>query len=127
MTEPEATCVVDSAKPRWSSRRGSSRQCDVSAAKPCGGLTSVMPGAEGPDDAPSAHVGAEGDRDGAADDDPELRTGAGACVPAATSASVMTPIVFCASLVPWASETREDVKIWPRRNPSRLWLLVVAA
>ena len=40
------------------------------------------------------------------------------------SVSVMTPIVFCASLVPWASETRDAVKIWPTLNPSRSRLRV---
>src|ERR1700722_1276965 len=33
------------------------------------------------------------------------------------SASVMTPIVFCASLVPCASETMEADPIWPIRKP----------
>ncbi len=31
----------------------------------------------------------------------------------------MTPIVFCASFVPWARATSDDVKIWPQRKPSR--------
>jgi ABC-type Fe3+-siderophore transport system permease subunit len=38
-------------------------------------------------------------------------------VPCATSASVITPIVFCASLVPCASETSEAEPIWPWRYP----------
>ena len=33
------------------------------------------------------------------------------------SASVITPIVFWASLVPWASETIEAEPIWPMRKP----------
>lgn len=33
------------------------------------------------------------------------------------SASAMTPIVFCASPVPWASETSPAVPIWPQRKP----------
>jgi len=33
------------------------------------------------------------------------------CQPIVIIARVMTPIVFCASLVPWASATRDDVKI----------------
>jgi hypothetical protein len=37
--------------------------------------------------------------------------------PAAIRASVMTPMVFCASLVPCASETSEALPIWPHRNP----------
>ena len=31
----------------------------------------------------------------------------------------MTPIVFCASLVPWDNATSEAVAIWPQRKPSR--------
>ena len=38
-------------------------------------------------------------------------------LPEAISASVMTPIVFCASLVPWASETSEALPIWPHLKP----------
>jgi len=38
-------------------------------------------------------------------------------VPCATSARKMMPIVFCASLVPCASETSEAEPIWPQRNP----------
>ena len=41
------------------------------------------------------------------------------CQPAVIRASVMTPMVFCASFVPCASATSEDVKIWPTRKPSR--------
>ena len=43
----------------------------------------------------------------------------GLWTPAMISVSVMTPIVFCASFVPCASATSDDVKIWPKRNPSR--------
>ena len=38
----------------------------------------------------------------------------------AISASVMTPIVFCASFVPWASAISEADTIWPARNG--LWV-----
>ena len=41
------------------------------------------------------------------------------CHPTVMRASVMTPIVFCASLVPCASATSDEVKICPQRNPSR--------
>ncbi|MDF2491618.1 MAG: hypothetical protein K0Q58_196 [Microbacterium sp.] len=41
------------------------------------------------------------------------------CQPAMISASVMTPMVFCASFVPCASATSEDEKICPHRKPSR--------
>ncbi len=37
--------------------------------------------------------------------------------PAAISARVMTPMVFCASLVPCASDIREALPICPHRNP----------
>ena len=40
-------------------------------------------------------------------------------VPFTIRASVMTPIVFCASLVPCASDTMEADPIWPIRKP---WL-----
>ncbi len=33
------------------------------------------------------------------------------------SARVMMPIVFCASFVPWASDTIEAEPIWPIRKP----------
>src|SRR4051812_14323079 len=38
-------------------------------------------------------------------------------LPWATSASAMTPIVFCASLVPWASASRPPETTCPARNP----------
>ena len=37
--------------------------------------------------------------------------------PWAISASEITPIVFCASLVPWANETSDAENIWPYRYP----------
>jgi CPA2 family monovalent cation:H+ antiporter-2 len=41
------------------------------------------------------------------------------CQPTVISASVMTPMVFCASFVPWARATSDEVKICPHRKPSR--------
>ena len=41
-------------------------------------------------------------------------------LPEAMSERVMTPIVFCASLVPWASDTSEALTIWPQRKPVSL-------
>src|ERR671910_1403461 len=38
-------------------------------------------------------------------------------LPLATSASVITPIVFWASLVPWASASNPPDTVWPSRNP----------
>jgi len=43
--------------------------------------------------------------------------------PEASSARVMTPIVFCASLVPWASETSEALPIWPQRKPFSVYFV----
>src|ERR1700691_3968015 len=40
-----------------------------------------------------------------------------ATVPLTISARVMTPMVFCASLVPCASETTQAETIWPIRKP----------
>ena len=42
----------------------------------------------------------------------------GASLPPATSVSTTTPIVFCASFVPWASATIELEAIWLKRKPS---------
>ncbi len=38
-------------------------------------------------------------------------------LPYAIRDKVMTPMVFCASFVPWARETSEAEPIWPQRNP----------
>ena len=40
-----------------------------------------------------------------------------ASVPLAIRARVMTPMVFCASLVPCASETMQADPTWPIRKP----------
>jgi hypothetical protein len=37
--------------------------------------------------------------------------------PCAINASVITPIVFCASFVPWASASSPPDTIWPSLNP----------
>ncbi len=42
MTDPEATCVVESANPRALEARMVAA-VELSAAKPCAGLTSVRP------------------------------------------------------------------------------------
>ena len=39
------------------------------------------------------------------------------CTPTAINVSVMMPMVFCASLVPCESATRQAVTVWPWRNP----------
>src|SRR6478735_1883959 len=38
--------------------------------------------------------------------------------PYAIRARVITPMVFCASFVPWASETSEAEPTWPQRKPA---------
>ncbi len=48
-----------------------------------------------------------------------------ACMLAATSTKVMTPIVFWPSEVPWARATSEAVNAWPYLNPVLLWALGV--
>ena len=75
MTEPAATWVVESAKPRWLDARIVA-VVDASAAKPWVGSISVMSAAHRLDDAPAARVGAERDRDRAGGDHPELGRGA---------------------------------------------------
>ena len=109
------------ARSRGRSRRGSWRRSTTLGREALRGLHVGEPLAERADDAPAAHVGAEGDRDAAREDHPGLRLGVCAllCQPAMIRVSVMTPIVFCASFVPCASATSDDVKIWPTRNPSR--------
>lgn len=44
-----------------------------------------------------------------------------ASAPVEMRARVMTPMVFCASLVPWASATSDAEPTCPRRNPRRAW------
>jgi hypothetical protein len=48
-----------------------------------------------------------------------------ACIPAATSTRVMTPMVFCPSEVPWASATSDAVKACPYLKPVSLCTLGV--
>ena len=72
------------------------------------------PGAGGADDPPAAAVGAERDRGRRGDDHPGRRVGVRRRgVPLAIRARVITPIVFCASLVPWASASSPPETIWP--------------
>src|SRR5690606_21766491 len=98
--DPEATCVVDSANPSALEARMVAA-VDDSAEKPCAGFTSVSPLPRvrmirhPPMYVPSAIVIAHAKMthscgSGFADD----------CQPTVMSASVMMPIVFCASFVP---------------------------
>ena len=112
MTDPEATWVVERAKPRWLDARMVAAVL-VSAAKPCAGLTSVRPRPrvrmmrQPPMYVPSAMARAQATITQSSDPLPAV------CTPAAIRVSVMTPIVFCASLVPCARATSDDEKIWP--------------
>ena len=81
ITEPEATCVVDSAKPRALEARIVAA-VDDSAREALRRLDVGESLAERADDAPAAHVGAEGDRDAAREDHPRLRVGVGTALPA---------------------------------------------
>ncbi|KZE40683.1 hypothetical protein AVW09_13905 [Microbacterium sp. T32] len=111
ITDPEATCVVERAKPRALDARIVAA-VDVSAEKPCAGLTSVRPlpsvrmMRHPPMYVPSAIVSAH------ASTTQICGSGSDAdCQPTVMRARVMTPIVFCASFVPCARATSDDVKI----------------
>ncbi len=103
---PDATCVVDSAKPRCDDAR-IAVAVEVWAAKPWAGSMVVRPRPrvwvmrQPPRYVPSAIAR------------PALtitQTGGaepGASEPDVISASVMMPMVFCASFVPCASETSD--------------------
>ena len=106
--EPVHTCVVDSGSPRWVEVRITAALV-VSAAKPWTGLDVADPPAEGSDDPPAAQVGAERDRQPGGQRRPRtaVPSRAPAC-PEVIRVNVITPMVFCASLVPCASATIEE-------------------
>src|SRR5690606_15678450 len=110
----ETERAVEREKPRCEEARLTVAAL-VRAAKPCGRWRAVRPlprvrllrqppreapSARAPPAEPMTHVG---------------RAGAGARPPPETRASVMMPIVFWASLVPWARETRPAEAICPAR------------
>ncbi len=114
MTAPEHAWVVEREKPRLEEAR-MTLAAEVWAAKPCCGCRSVRPlpmvrmMRQPPREVPSAM---------ARPAETMTHTGGlepGASAPPATSARVMMPIVFCASLVPCARETRPAEAIWPAR------------
>ena len=110
---PVATWVVDSAKPRCDEARMTVAAL-VSAAKPCGVWISLtrLPSVWMIRQPPS--VGAQRDREPGGEDHPERRARSRrASTPAVISVRVMMPIVFWASLVPWASATIDADTIWP--------------
>src|SRR4051794_10781452 len=71
--EPVHTWVVDSGSPRCVEDRITAALV-VSAVNPWTGWMSLTPAAEGPDDPPAAHVGAEPDGQPGGEDDPERRS-----------------------------------------------------
>ena len=107
MIAPEITCVVDSGKPTCEAERITAAP-DGLAGEALRRIHLDDPAAHRLDDAPAADVGPGGDRARGRRrrprSAPRRRSAAGS--PLATSARKMMPIVFCASLVPWASENR---------------------
>ena len=98
--------MVDSANPRWLEERITAAEL-LSAAMPCAGEISIRPLPsvrmirQPPSHVPSAMAVAalSYTQNGTASVSVHL--------PAAMRARVMTPIVFWASFVPWARDTRE--------------------
>ena len=120
--DPVATWVVDREYPKWLDRRMADADA-ASAAMPWGDSISVSPlpmvrmTRQPPIQVPRLMARAQ-----------ETITQLGALDPLAsdplaTRARVITPIVFWASLVPWASDTMDAEPIWPIRNPcDRVWV-----
>jgi hypothetical protein len=90
---------------------------EVSAAKPCGDSISVNPRPivriirHPPRYVPSPIVNPETRITHTGGEEPVGNA------PAEINVKVITPIVFCASFVPCASETSEADAVWPNRNP----------
>jgi hypothetical protein len=85
--------------------------------KPLRGLDLADPLAERLDDPPAAQIRAERDREARERITQNGGPESGARTPAVISVSVMTPIVFWASFVPWASATIDAETIWPILKP----------
>src|SRR5262245_5079044 len=116
MIPPETTCVVESEKPKYDDERIAVAEL-VSAENPCGEAISVtrVPSVritrQPPEKVPRAIAVAHANF---------TQNGTPASAessPPATSVSTITPIVFCASLVPCASATIELDPIWLSRKP----------
>src|SRR4051794_40539720 len=118
MTEPDATCVVERANPRCVDARIVVAVL-TSAEKPCAGLTAVRPVPivlmirQPPVYVPAAMARAHATITQVSGALP------GSWTPAAMRVSVITPMVFCASFVPCASATSEELNSWPTRNTRR--------
>src|SRR5262249_34428906 len=117
ITPPDTICVVDSENPKYDEARIALAD-EVSAEKPCGDwisvtrVPSVLITRQPPENVPSPIAVAQ---------ETFTHSGmpsSGDSCPPATSVSTTTPIVFWASLVPWASATIELDAIWLRRKPS---------
>ncbi len=118
---PVHTCVVDKGNARWDEARITAVAL-VSAAKPCGASMSVSPFPmvrmmrHPPVYVPSAIAIPEmSTTTRAARSHGRLRPGRD------EGQSSMTPMVFCASLVPWASATSDaEADLPPTESPPRL-------
>ena len=114
--EPVATWVVDSANPRPLEDRMTAAEL-LSAAMPCAGEISIRPlprvrmMRQPPSQVPRAMAQA------ALSFTQNGMASVSVQAPAAIRARVMTPIVFWASLVPWARDTSEADPTWPTRKP----------
>ena len=117
ITAPEIVWVVESGKPTCEEAR-ITRGARALGGEALGGVHLVDAAAHRLDDAPAADVGAERDR-GRRETTTQVGTwkSSSEIVPLATSASVITPIVFCASFVPCASASRPPEMTWPKRKP----------
>src|SRR3954447_17413556 len=113
MTPPEMTCVVDSGNPRWVAVNTTAAPAPE-AENPCAGsilmmrLPTVRMMRQPPTYVPAAIALAE---------QTTTQVGTWKSVdemsPWAMRASVMMPMVFCASFVPCASENSAPLTSWP--------------
>jgi hypothetical protein len=112
ITDPEATWVVERANPRWVDARIVAVVA-ASAANPRPGSISVSPlprarmMRQPPVYVPIAIAGAQTTITQSPGPVPAF------CEPAAMRVRVITPMVFCASFVPWARETSDEVNTCP--------------
>src|SRR4051794_4047782 len=114
--EPVHTCVVDNGRPRWVEARITAALV-VSALKPWTGWMSLtrlprvrmirQPPMYVP--SPIADPAATTTQDGGGEP--------GASMPAVIRVNVITPMVFCASLVPWARASFDAETRWPTWKP----------
>ena len=125
MMELEITWVVETGIPKWAAPYDDRRGGGL-GGEPVDRLELHHPVAHRVHDPPAADGGAEGDRGRRDDDDPQRDVDASAMTPAANRARVMMPIVFCASLEPWAKAMKPADTTWSRRNTRRQRLAACA-